>query len=328
MNLNVLRYAIEVEKSRSITGAAKHLFISQPNLSRDIRELEEEIGFSIFTRSSRGVVPTDRGREFLLLAKKAVRQYQALEHFCAREEQGSLSLQVCVPKTGYIHTAFSSFLARHAKGRTLSIDYRESCAMDAIRDVCLRSASLAIIRFPERCERPLLSLLRRKELSGEIISRFEPLAVMSERHPLAATSVLTADMLEQSVEVICEDTSLTDYLNEPGEPEHFPSVIRLHEGSGLFGLLSHLTSAFSFTPPLPESILKDYHLVQKKCQGQNVHGGQSPHGSHGAHGGQDSPGLLCPPGRMIDLLIYPEDARLTRTENAFLEAVRQAAPAM
>ena len=42
MNLNILRYALEVEKSRSITGAAKQLFISQPNLSRDIRELEEE----------------------------------------------------------------------------------------------------------------------------------------------------------------------------------------------------------------------------------------------------------------------------------------------
>ena len=53
MNLNVLRYVIEVEKNRSITGAARQLFISQPNLSRDIRELEEEIGFSIFTRPGR-----------------------------------------------------------------------------------------------------------------------------------------------------------------------------------------------------------------------------------------------------------------------------------
>lgn len=69
MNLNVLRYVIEVEKNRSITGAARQLFISQPNLSRDIRELEEEIGFSIFTRSSRGVIPTEKGREFLALAK-------------------------------------------------------------------------------------------------------------------------------------------------------------------------------------------------------------------------------------------------------------------
>ncbi|MFR8337900.1 MAG: LysR family transcriptional regulator [Eisenbergiella massiliensis] len=52
-----------------MTGAARQLFISQPNLSRDIRELEEEIGFSIFTRSSRGVIPTEKGREFLALAK-------------------------------------------------------------------------------------------------------------------------------------------------------------------------------------------------------------------------------------------------------------------
>lgn len=73
MNLNVLRYIIEVERSRSITGAAKQLFISQPNLSRDIRELEEEIGFTVFTRSSRGVIPTEKGREFLVLAKKAAK---------------------------------------------------------------------------------------------------------------------------------------------------------------------------------------------------------------------------------------------------------------
>lgn len=300
MNLNVLRYAIEVEKSRSITGAAKQLFISQPNLSRDIRELEEEIGFSIFTRSSRGVIPTDRGREFLQLAKKAVKQFQALEHYCAREEHGSLSLQVCVPKAGYIHTAFASFLSRQAKGRALSVDYREADAMDAIRDVCLRSASLAILRFPDRYERSLLSLLKRKELASEIICRFELSVLMSERHSLAAASLLTADLLEQSVEVICEDTSLADYLNETAEPEHFPSSIRLHEGGGLCGLLSHMTASFAFAPPLPEAVLREYHLVQKKYQG--------------------------PPRKMTDMLIYPQDARLSRTENAFLEAVRQAAP--
>ena len=94
MNLNVLRYIIEVERSRSITGAAKQLFISQPNLSRDIRELEEEIGFTVFTRSSRGVIPTEKGREFLVLAKKAVKQYQALENYCSREDKDNISLRL------------------------------------------------------------------------------------------------------------------------------------------------------------------------------------------------------------------------------------------
>ena len=99
MNPNVLRYAIEVERCRSITKAAKQLFVSQPNLSRDIRELEEEIGFSLFTRSSKGVVPTEKGREFLLLARKAVQQFQVLEAFCSHEDKDRLHLEICVPKS-------------------------------------------------------------------------------------------------------------------------------------------------------------------------------------------------------------------------------------
>lgn len=116
MNLNVLRYIIEVERSRSITGAAKQLFISQPNLSRDIRELEEEIGFTVFTRSSRGVIPTEKGREFLVLAKKAVKQYQALENYCSRDEKDNISLHICVPRASYITGAFTAFLKNMPKG--------------------------------------------------------------------------------------------------------------------------------------------------------------------------------------------------------------------
>ena len=297
MNLNILRYALEVEKSRSITGAAKQLFISQPNLSRDIRELEEEVGFSIFTRSSRGVVPTDRGREFLRLAKKAVQQYQALEHFCAREEHTSLSLQVCVPGAEYIRAAFSSFLSRQAKGRILSADYRETGTMDAIQAVCQRSVPLALIRFPDRCERAVLSLLKRKELSCETIFHFEPAVVMSERHALAATSVLTAEMLSRSVEILCEEDSLAVYLNEPLPAGLCANTIRLRESGSLCSLLSRIPGAFAFTSPMPAPVLKEYRLVQKRYAAQ----------------------------KMTDALIFPDDARLTRTENAFLDTVRQTA---
>ena len=173
MNLNVLRYIIEVERSRSITGAAKQLFISQPNLSRDIRELEEEIGFTVFTRSSRGVIPTEKGREFLVLAKKAVKQYQALENYCSRDEKDNISLHICVPRASYITGAFTAFLKKHAKGRQLSVNYNETGTMDAICQVSDRTASLAIIRCPDRYEKTLLPLLKLRELSYETLCKFE-----------------------------------------------------------------------------------------------------------------------------------------------------------
>ena len=45
--------------------AAKKMFISQPSLSAAVKELEKEIGISIFVRSNRGIVITPEGEEFL-----------------------------------------------------------------------------------------------------------------------------------------------------------------------------------------------------------------------------------------------------------------------
>ena len=65
MNTQHFQYLVEIERTRSISQAAKNLFLSQPNLSRVIHELEESLGFAIFERTSRGVTPTDRGAMLL-----------------------------------------------------------------------------------------------------------------------------------------------------------------------------------------------------------------------------------------------------------------------
>ena len=61
MNTTHLKYIIEVEKTGSISRAAENLYMSQPRLSKAIRELEKSVGISIFKRSSKGVVPTTKG---------------------------------------------------------------------------------------------------------------------------------------------------------------------------------------------------------------------------------------------------------------------------
>lgn len=62
MNTQYFIYAIEVEKTGSITQAANNLFMSQPTLSKAIRDMEASVGFPVFKRTSKGVVPTQRGR--------------------------------------------------------------------------------------------------------------------------------------------------------------------------------------------------------------------------------------------------------------------------
>lgn len=78
-NILQLRYALEVQKTGSISRAAENLFMGQPHLSRAIRELEDSFGISIFKRSTKGVIPTPDGEEFLKYAKKIVTQIDEME---------------------------------------------------------------------------------------------------------------------------------------------------------------------------------------------------------------------------------------------------------
>ena len=79
MTLQQLQQVITISTSRSMNEAARKLFVSQPNLSAVVKELEEEIGITIFIRSNRGIAITPEGEEFLGYARQVVEQYQLLD---------------------------------------------------------------------------------------------------------------------------------------------------------------------------------------------------------------------------------------------------------
>ena len=68
MEFRVLRYFLTVAREGSITGAADFLHVTQPTLSRQLKDLEQELGKKLFTRSSHSIILTDEG---MLLRKRA-----------------------------------------------------------------------------------------------------------------------------------------------------------------------------------------------------------------------------------------------------------------
>src|SRR5882762_7877418 len=95
MELRHLRYFLAVGEALNFTRAAAQLRVAQPALSRQVQDLEDEIGVDLLKRSSRGVTLTAEGKLFLekirhilMLADESVEQVRAL----ARGQYGSLHI--------------------------------------------------------------------------------------------------------------------------------------------------------------------------------------------------------------------------------------------
>src|SRR6185436_13535329 len=95
MELRHLRYFVGVAEAENISRAALRLHVSQPALSRQIRDLEEELGFALLERSAKSVRLTEAGRVFLAEARAVLQRAEdAVKAARAMAEGGRGELQV------------------------------------------------------------------------------------------------------------------------------------------------------------------------------------------------------------------------------------------
>lgn len=87
MEIRVLRYFLAIAREGSITNAANFLHVTQPTLSRQIRDLEEELGQRLFVRGSHhmsltaeGMILRKRAEEIISMVDKTEAEFQSMEH--------------------------------------------------------------------------------------------------------------------------------------------------------------------------------------------------------------------------------------------------------
>ena len=78
MTLLQLKYIVKIVECGSMNEASHELYVSQPALSSSVKELENELGIEIFTRSSQGIALTVDGAEFLTYARQVLDQADLL----------------------------------------------------------------------------------------------------------------------------------------------------------------------------------------------------------------------------------------------------------
>lgn len=277
MNTCYLRYAVEIEKTGSITQAAQKLYMAQPNLSKAIKDLEESLGYAIFKRSAGGIRVTERGSEFLYHAHKVLEQMEEIEKIGLRDAAGIRRFKLSIPRGSYIANGFTEFVAALPMTEGIEITVNETNTLKTIENVVNRGYNMGIIRYRKDYEDYFEKYLTNIKLEYETIWEFEYVLVMSERHPLASKSVICGNDLKDYVKITHGDIEMPgngkDTREErpqpPGETNAGEKTIYVYERGSQFDLLTNVSTTYMWVSPLPEKHLSQYHLVQRACKMPN-----------------------------------------------------------
>lgn len=271
MNLLHLKYAVEVEKTSSITKAADNLYMGQPNLSRAIRELEDSLGIQIFKRTPKGIYPTPQGEEFLGYAKKILAQVDVVENLYRGGKAEKQKFAISVPRASYISCAFTEFMKKLDRSKCADVFYKETNSMRAINNIINADYNLGILRYRSSYERYFKELLESKGLESELVCEFDYVLLMSERSPLAKKEKIVLEDLKDCIEIAHADPYVPSLPMNTVQREELDDGVNNHvfvfERGSQMDLLGALPNSFMWASPVPERLLKLYGLTERRCEG-------------------------------------------------------------
>ncbi len=269
MNLMHLKYAVEIAKVGSLNKAAENLCMGQPNLSRAIKELEVSLGITIFERSTKGMVATAQGEEFLGYANKILKQIDEVENLYKTDANKKQEFSISVPRTSYISHAFAKF-SKSLSNAPSELFYKETNALRAIKNIMEMDYHLGIIRYAKAHDYYFKQMLESKGLNYEMVTEFSYRLIMSKNHLLAKKDDVRFDDLEPFTEIAHADPYVPSLpmaaVRKEELPENIQKRIFVFERASQFEILSENKDTFMWVAPAPADVLERYGLVQKQCE--------------------------------------------------------------
>ena len=195
MTIQQLKYTITIANQGSFNKASEVLYISQPSLTGSIKELEKELGITIFYRSGKGVTLTNEGVEFLAYAREIYGQFEnVLERY---GENGNRKKMFSVSTQHYTF-AVKSFVELVKKLDTSEFEFaiREEQTQKVIDDVINMNSEIGIL-FLSSFNMPVIGkLLRQNHLKFHELISCEAYVYLWKGHPLANKERISFDELK------------------------------------------------------------------------------------------------------------------------------------
>lgn len=269
MDINQLQYVIEIAQTGSITQAAKNLYMGQPNLSKSIKDLESEIGITIFTRTAKGVILTKSGKDFVGYARSIVKQMNTLQNMYNTDTEEKIKLNIYVPHASYISNAFVKF-ANGLSDTEIDLSFHETNTLYAINEVSNGNNGFGIIRFQTQHKSYFEKLCLEKDLKCEHLWTYNMVVLMGKSHPLCNIPEIPYHLLSQYTEIVQSDFNpvISEEISDTKKAEPKRKISVFDRGSE-FDILKNVKGSYMWVSPIPFSVLHDNGLIQKPCYNIN-----------------------------------------------------------
>lgn len=195
MTLQQLKYALTIAECGSMNEAAKQLFLSQPSLSENMKELETEIGLQIFLRSNRGIVITPEGEEFLGYARQVTEQFGLLSAKYIEKkvkERFSVSMQhYTFAVKAFVETVKAVGMEQY------EFAVHETTTYDVIENVKNFKSEIGVLYLNDFNEKVMTKIIRENGLEFVELFCCDTYVYLWSGHPLAGKEKISMAELDE-----------------------------------------------------------------------------------------------------------------------------------
>ncbi|USK83374.1 LysR family transcriptional regulator [Peribacillus asahii] len=264
------RYIVEIAKHNSISKAAAALYVTQPSISKAVRDLEAELGITILDRTNKGVVFTKDGTELLFYAKMLLEQLESVVHHFQKEKKADLTkFSISSQHYGFAIEAVANLMDYFSE-RRYELEIREGKTTDVIDDVYASRSILGILSLTD---------LNKHFFERHFISKslmFTPLASLKQHvflrkeHPLAQLQCITLEQLRDYPYLTYQqDDMLLHFAEETLNVNNIGKLVYLKDRGAMNDLLSNTNSYNLGTGCIVNNYMNP-NIISIPLEGSNV----------------------------------------------------------
>lgn len=262
MIIKQLEYLLEVEKQGSFNKASKSLFVTQPNITKVIKSLEEELGVELIYRNTKSkcVIFTPNGKKLLEYAKSIIDQIEIIE-----ESFKSKKSKFCISSQNYsfVNEVFVEMILNNTEER-FEYSLIEAKLQDIIENVFVGKSDIGFICIYDN--ELANKSLEKKGIVFNSLLKVRPHIFIRKNHPLAFKEIITINDLNAYTAIFFDqEVNLFNYWDDASKYIKRDKIIKVTDRDTIYTIIQD-TDAYNIGSGIINTNVKD-KIIAKPIQG-------------------------------------------------------------